>query len=197
MSKGIVDVIVGKDDRNGAKRYSFKVKNDDNWYGCGLYNPQIKKGDSIEFEYEASGQWNNVAEGSVKVTRSGPEIVEAKKGWGSFKGKADPAKDVYWKAREERDVSTQARIQLQASRNSALTAVSLLLGAGAVKLPEKQAAKHDAIAALVAEWVERFQNETNSISVGEAVRETDSGKDKGRDEVAGATNTTNNDSWEE
>jgi hypothetical protein len=164
--KGYVEVMVGKPDKNGDKRFSFKIKNDEAWYSCGLTDPRIKKGDQIEFDFEQNGNWNNVNVDSVKILRAGPEIVEAKAGFrstGGYKAKSDPAKDTYWKDRELRDVSTQARIQLQASRNAAIEVAELMLTAGAIKLPDAIAKRHDVIAALIGEWTERFQNETSSV----------------------------------
>jgi len=169
MVNGYVDVALAKPDKNGKTRYSFKVKNDDNWYSCGLDNPNIKKGDKIEFAYEASGSWNNVTPGSVKITQSGPEIVEAKKGFGGFarRGPAPGAaeKEKYWEDKALRDVDTQKRIQLQASRNSAIEVADLMLRNGAIKLPDAVAKRHDVIAALIFEWVDKFEKQVNERDV--------------------------------
>ena len=169
MANGYVDVAVAKPDKNGKTRYSFKVKNDDKWYSCGLDNPQIKKGDKIEFDFDTNGDWHNVTPGSVKITQSGPEIVEAKKGFGGFarRGPSPGAaeKEKYWEDKAIRDVDTQKRIQLQASRNSAIEVADLMLRNGAIKLPDALAKRHDIIAALIFEWVDRFEKQVNERDV--------------------------------
>lgn len=157
--KGYVDVVFSKAQGQG-KRYAFKIKNDDIWYSCGFKDPKIKKGDQIEFEFEQNGDFYNVSVEAIKILRSGPEVVEARRGFPKSVG-SGAEKDTYWRDREARDIDTQKRIQLQASRNSAIALASVMLQSGAVKLPEAVAKRHEVVAALVQEWTEKFQEQVN------------------------------------
>ena len=73
------------------------------------------------------------------------------------------SKDDYWARKEERDIETQKKIQYQASRNTAIAALDVLLKAEAVKLPAKQADKYDAALALIDELTEHFQQGTDNL----------------------------------
>ena len=150
--KGTVKAL-GSRDWNGKTLYSFKV--DDEWYGTGQENPKVDKGDLIEFDFTTNGKYKNVDIKTISVLRKGSEVIRA-----STKNVAFGAKDDYWKKREERDVITQQVIQLQASRNSAISLAGLLLTNNAVKLPEAQAKRMDVVVALVKDLTGMFEAES-------------------------------------
>jgi hypothetical protein len=52
---------------------------------------------------------------------------------------------------------------LQASRNSAIAVLGVLLTNGAVALPSAKAKQYDAVMDLLAEITERFQEETTAV----------------------------------
>lgn len=78
-------------------------------------------------------------------------------------GGAGAGKDTYWADKEKRDIITQKAIQLQASRNSAIAVLGVLLTNGAVALPSAKAKQYDAVMDLLAEITERFQEETSAV----------------------------------
>jgi hypothetical protein len=78
-------------------------------------------------------------------------------------GGVGAGKDQYWADKEKRDIITQKAIQLQASRNSAIAVLGVLLSNGAVALPTAKAKQYDAVMDMLAEITERFQEETSAV----------------------------------
>ena len=179
--KGTVKAL-GSRDWNGKTLYSFKV--DDEWYGTGQENPKVDKGDLIEFDYTSNGKYKNVDIKTISVLRKGAEVFKA-----STKSVAFGAKDDYWKKREERDVITQQVIQLQASRNSAISLAGLLLTNSAVKLPEAQAKRMDVVVALVKDLTGMFEAESLAHrGMAEHVEDTDKPEPETKPEDEGIWN---------
>lgn len=73
------------------------------------------------------------------------------------------SKDDYWSRKEERDLEVQKAIQYQASRNAAIAVLDVMLKAGAVKLPSKQADQYDAVLAVVDEITAHFNTQTSNL----------------------------------
>lgn len=167
MPKGHVEVVSQKAWQDKVL-WSLKLVNDPTWYGNGTTPIGCKKGDIVEFAAAQtnSGRWNITNEG-INVVTSGsvqaptPQAAPAVRTWAKKTWPPkDAAKDDYWKQREERDVETQKRIQLQASRNSAIETAKLLVESGAVKIP----AKGDGMAVvlgLISDLTEKYNNETS------------------------------------
>ena len=127
--KGVVEVI-----SNRGKAYNIKV--DGNWYGFGFESPGFEEGTVVEFDVKANGKWKNVDNDTLKVL--GKSTAPKKEAAETYSG---GNREDYWSKKEERDVVVQRQICYQASRNSALSFMTLLMEAGAVKMPTKQADK--------------------------------------------------------
>src|ERR1700741_2935931 len=53
--------------------YSFRLSNEDKFFGCGEWDPGLKKNDYVEFEYTSANGRHNVAVSSIKhVDLAGP-----------------------------------------------------------------------------------------------------------------------------
>lgn len=134
--------------------YSFTLQNDRNYYGTGERKAPVEIGKAYEFETRVSPTGRiSVDLGTLRPWEGGPAMqaapaatVARKSFSGGFKG--DPEKDAYWKNKEARDVHNDKMRELGATRNTALTLVSLMLANGAVKLPAKENAREAAIYSL-------------------------------------------------
>lgn len=80
------------------------------------------------------------------------------------RGGGNDPKDKYWEDKAARDVQVQASIQWQASRNSAIALVDMLLKNGLVGgLPKEKAKQADAIVALVDEYTTILNAQTYDV----------------------------------
>lgn len=143
------------------------------WFGAGFNGVPCQQGDTVSFTVEQNGQYANVARNSLQVINGGGGVPQEPQYQPPAQTYAKPqrrqappsggglTKDDYWKNREERDVETQKRIQLQASRNSAIAACSAALQAGILPVPAKKADAFDAFLAVVDELTERYNNQTS------------------------------------
>lgn len=139
---------------NNKTLYSLTVSGVN--YGAGDRQPACSVGDTVSFTATKKGDYNNIAPNTLQVV---PAAAGAP---------ATPAVSAH-------DVR-QRIIQYQAARNSAITAVDILLKAEAIKLPAAQAKKADAILALIDELTDRFDSDT--LEIGEfGARQRDSGVD--------------------
>lgn len=66
----------------------------------------------------------------------------------------DEGKDSYWKGKEDRDVRNDSLRELGATRNTAISLMTLMLANGAVKLPAKESAKEQALYELFEHYTE-------------------------------------------
>ena len=142
------------------------------WYGAGFNGVTCQQGDTVSFTVEQNGQYLNVVRNSLQVIGGGtpqqpqqqyqaPAQSYAKPQRRSESSGGGMTKDDYWKNREERDVETQKRIQLQAARKAAVAACSAALQAGILPVPAKKADAFDAFLAVVDEVTERYNNQTS------------------------------------
>lgn len=153
------------------------------WFGAGFNGVPCQQGDTVSFTVEQNGQYANVARNSLQVINGGgapqqpqqqpyqaPAQTYAKpqRRQAPTSGGGGVTKDDYWKNREERDVETQKRIQLQASRNSAIATASAALAAGILPVPAKKADAFDAFVAVIDELTERYNNQTSGEEAVEA-----------------------------
>lgn len=102
--------------KGGSTVYSFKLDNGQ-WYKTAFDKPNVKDGDSIEFDYN-EGQWgNDVVKGSIKLTQAaapGGNASQGKKA-ASFDG---GSRDDYWAKKEAFDKKvTQPLIMYQSATN--------------------------------------------------------------------------------
>lgn len=161
--QGVIGRIYAKE-FGGKNLYSFQLQGDRTYYRLGERKPSAAvEGASVEFDVEPRGNnliaknlrsWvgGGVAEApsarNVAAMATGPAFV----GRG---GRGDP-KDDYWKKREERDVETQKRIEIQSCRNSAIAFMAMAVQAGAIKLPTKQADQEAVLFEAVQKYTKEF-----------------------------------------
>lgn len=124
--------FVNEKEWKGKTLYSFKLQDDKTYYRTGTKKPKgVEKGNVVSFEAEENedGRSANVDNDTFKVIGKGSS--------GSSCGSSGGGG------------STNADIQYQSARKDALTLVQLFVAAGALKLPAKEAAKAEALEALV------------------------------------------------
>lgn len=149
MTKGVVARIYSKE-FGDSTAWSFTLRGDRTFYRLGNKKPAFSEGDSIQFEVEMKGQnayargvsqWSsgNVEQGTPVATISAPRTA-----------------DDFWRRKEQRDIETQKRIELQSCRNSAIEMVALIVKAEALKLPAKAQDKAPVIEELVQHYTQFF-----------------------------------------
>lgn len=181
--RGVVGRTFSKDFGSGKLLHSFVLKGQDGFFGTG-YRKAVEEGKSYEFEVsiDAKGR-KNVDLSTLRPWESGEAIQAAPAKTfrvgtgGGFKG--DPAKDEYWKNKELRDVNNDRMRELGATRNTALTLVSLMLANGAVKLPPKEANREEVIYQLFEHYTDvlmkgKQQEDSPKDEVSEAIAEAQS-----------------------
>lgn len=137
---------------NNKTLYSLKLQNDNGLYMCGESKPNCAKGDFVSFGYaEGRNGRFEVDVKSIKVQQA--EVVQA---GGSRSWKPDPG--VYDKRQET--------IEYQAARNSAIAAAGVILQAGALKLPAKEADKYKVVVELIHDLTGRYFAETKTLGKG-------------------------------
>lgn len=161
QTKGYVSYVGSKPWKDKVF-WSFRLKNEDKWFGTGTANPSLAINDQVEFDYvEKEGRFN-VSPGTIKKLTSDTTIHQ---GTGSetltksASPKSDYAlKEQYWSDKAKGDVEKDLRIQWQSARNAAIEAASLLVAAGVLTLPAKNGS--DAVLGKVADLTERFYRES-------------------------------------
>lgn len=112
--------------------YSFKAG--DFWYGCGFDNPNIEKGDNIEFTFTEGDYGKEADVGSIKKV-NGADVPS--KTVTSGKTATSVAGD------------RQLSIVYQSQHRDAVAFVQFAVEQGAIKLPAKQSDKYDVLLDLV------------------------------------------------
>lgn len=146
QAQGFVEVVSAKNESAAGKRfrsplYSFKINED--WFNCGFDNPNISKGDSIEFSFTEDKFGKNVDVKSIQKSTSAPVATS------SGKARAVPVSG-------DRQVS----IVYQSQHRDAIEAVNFMITNGLVKLPTKQADKYDTYMELVKTVTVTWANES-------------------------------------
>jgi len=155
FSQGVVEVVR----TNSAGYYSLKVGND--WYGGGKTHPGVDKGDYIEFSFSRRGKYMNIDPGSIQKKAS---TVEQAPSVAAAAGRGGVTRDDYWADKAKKDEHTQAAINWQSARNSAIAAVSSMVEHGAVTLPAAKAKKFDVFMSLVDDVTARFFEDTRYVT---------------------------------
>lgn len=138
--------FVNEKNWNGKTLYSFKLQNDPTLYTCGMTKPTVSKGDYITFEGKETNNGRfEVDVRSINVKKA--EVVTPNKGY--FRD----------------DSKRQETIEWQAARNSAIAAAGVILQAGALKLPAKEADKYSVVTMLISELTHKFFKETKTLGV--------------------------------
>lgn len=142
---------------NGKDLWSFQLNGDRNYYRCGDKKPAIESGQYVLFDANQSNKQGsyNVTKGSIQVKAAEAEATGVKIPERVSTSGATSSKDEYWSRKEERDVATQARIERQSCRNSALEFVKILVGQEAIKFGAK-ADKTEILEQLLAKYTEEF-----------------------------------------
>jgi hypothetical protein len=166
MSKvvGTVSAILSSTAKNGTKYWRFQVSEEKRSFGVGTIAPKFATGDLVSFTVQKNdnGFWDAV--GEVEKVQGNPTAAgyaANPRGTAPSGARATTlSKDDYWANREQRDVDTQKRIELQSCRNSAIEVVKVMLtpveGELPIgKLPAKNK-RYDFILALVDEITHRF-----------------------------------------
>ena len=180
--RGVVGRTFSKDFGSGKLYHSFVLKGQDGFFGTG-YRKAVEEGKSYEFEVsiDAKGR-KNVDLSTLRPWENGEAIQAAPaRAFKTYSGgaKADAGKDEYWKNKELRDVNNDRMRELGATRNTALTLVSLMLANGAVKLPAKEANREEVIYQLFEHYTDvlmkgKQQEDSPKDEVSEAIAEAQS-----------------------
>ena len=172
MVTGRVEKVFSKEFKPGKWMYSIVING--TFYGTGSRKPTVVEGDNVKFEASENGKYWNV-EGNIEVTGQAPA---SSGGGGTTAAPAQNDRQLF----EERK---QKAIALQSARNTALTAVDILLRNGGIKLPTKQGDVTDVILALADEMTTRYFDEVQDIYSG--------GTKKVRDKAAASTGRADDD----
>lgn len=161
MAKGVVGKIYSKEFGNSVL-WSFTLQGDRTFYRLGNKKPAFSEGDSIQFEVETRN-------GNASAKHVGPWNGEGvQRDVPAASVSAPRTADDFWRRKEQRDVDTQKRIELQSCRNSAIELVKLLQSLEAVKMPTKQADKVSVVEELVKHYTKYFIDENSGKDKGDA-----------------------------
>jgi hypothetical protein len=132
---------------NNKLLHSFTIKGQDGFFGCGTRRPPVEAGKSYEFEFSVDPKGRkNVNLNTLRPWESGEAISAPNVG--SMVGK-NPNKsggsEKFWEEKAAREIRNDGLRELGATRNTALTLVTLMLSNGAIKLPTKEANKEEVI----------------------------------------------------
>lgn len=150
MHKGIVSSISSFPYQNKTL-WSFQLNGVRAFYRTGEKHPGIEKGNYVEFEATGPDVKGNfqVDVTSIKVGDA-PQTAKGPTGFRKAFTEA-PKKD--FPTKEERD-ATQARIEIQSCRNSALQFIDILIKTEAFKLPAKN--KIETLESLLEHYIQQF-----------------------------------------
>ena len=123
---------------------------------CGERKPNANKGDFVSFGYKEGGNGrHSVDVKSIQVKQA--EVVQA---GAAPMGRMESTFD-----------KRQETIEYQAARNSAIAAANVILTAGALKLPAKEADKYKVVVELIHDLTGRYFAETKTLGKGPAPEE--------------------------
>lgn len=137
-----------------GKAYNFVLleNGQETWYGHGFAPPKFNEGDSVTFTWQPNGNFKNVDARSVQVTPAQQQAPAPTQ-------QAAPAAQ-----NSGRNFgNNQIAIQYQASRNSAISTLGLMLEHNLVSLPSKKADQYDATLALLDDLTTRFHVQTDDV----------------------------------
>lgn len=147
--------------------YSLKV--DGEWYGFGRKKPEADKGNIVSFTFSTKGTFKMIDDGSLTIIEKSTAPSLASVGGGSGN-----TRDDYWTKKAETDKAQQRIREYHAARGSAVDMLNALVNAGAVKLPQTENKRYDALLALCDELTERnYENITERFYGTESAVELD------------------------
>jgi hypothetical protein len=161
---------------NGKKLWSFSLNGEDGFFGCGISDPKVKKGDTIEFDYEIVNGRASVVVDTINLLSSAPsDRTNSYSGSGGQPGKANGGgggNAQYWEEKTQRDIendeyrrANDIRIQYQSARNAAITVTDLLVKAGAIIIPEKKGSGYDVLMGKIEDLTNEFFHKTSAVGV--------------------------------
>lgn len=150
MSGNVVEV------KDYPKNVALKM-DDGQFYG-GFKNTDktitsVKQGDSVSFEFETKGRFNNIKPGTIE--KGAPSATPQSSQQGEAKS-AGPTQSTFNDTR-------QLSIHYQSSRNAAIAFIEAAIAADALALPAKKGDKFDALLALTKEVTDRFHVELEQV----------------------------------
>jgi hypothetical protein len=171
--KGVVKWS-GGNEKWGKKLWSFTLNGEDGFFGCGISDPKVKKGDTIEFDYEIVNGRASVVVDSINLLSSAPsDRADSYGGSGGQPGKANGGgggNAQYWEDKTKRDIenddyrrANDIRIQYQSARNAAITVTDLLVKAGAIIIPEKKGSGYDVIMGKIEDLTNEFFQKCSAV----------------------------------
>lgn len=126
MYKGTVQQV-RSNPWNGKLLHSFTLRNEKGFFNLGTIPASFKEGQVIEFEAKPAKR-----AGAFDVDVKSINVVEqenvAPENYSMAQGAKRTTvlqKDDYWNRKEERDIETQKRIEIQAARNAAIEMLKL------------------------------------------------------------------------
>lgn len=160
QSKGYVSYCSSKPFGN-KMLWSFRLKNEEKWFGCGETDPKVKTGEQIEFSYtEKNGRYNVEIPTIVRFTAD--TTVHNGTPSKNLTGNTNSGgREEYWNDKAAKDVEKDLRIQWQSARNAAIEVVGILVSSDSLKLPEKN--KSDAILGKIADLTDKFYAESGAV----------------------------------
>ena len=132
IAQGTVKWVGSKVIRN-SKLWSFSLNESDEFFRTGFDQPNVNRGDFVEFEYEVNQYGNQVKAKDLKVKVQTAATTSPPARVGSA-GVPAAGKDEYWKQKEENDKSKDAAIQLMSCTNTAVSILKLAQEAGVLTL---------------------------------------------------------------
>lgn len=165
--QGVVSTI-SSFDYMGNALWSFQLNGDRSYYRTGKIKPKVEKGNYITFTAEPGKNGSiNVDTKSIQT-----KLVEAEASGVSTLKATPPASGSnsnqgYWEAKTERDIVTQARIERQSTRNSAIEFIKVLISQEALKIPAKN--KLEFFEQLLSHYQEEFILDNSGESKEEVV----------------------------
>lgn len=142
MVQGVISRVFDKDFGDGPT-YSIKLQGDETFYRVGkkLY---FKQGDAVEFDTNIKN--NNTYANNLRPWVEGPTSTAAPVS--EVAKSATAAKSDYQ--------ATQARIELQSCRNSALELVKLVLQVDGVTIPTKKPDREAVVVEMVNHYTQMY-----------------------------------------
>lgn len=165
-------------DYMGKVLWSFQLNGDRAYYRTGNVKPKAEQGQYITFTAEPGKNGSiNVDTKSIQAKSAEAEAsgVGALKATSQVSG--SNSNQGYWEAKTERDIVTQARIERQSTRNSAIEFIKVLISQEALKIPAKN--KLEFFEQLLSHYQDEFilDNSGETKEDKKAAKEEDSSTD--------------------
>ena len=158
--------------RSGSILWSFKLQEDeDTFFRCGTFNPKVRKGDYIKFNFTEDPKWGIQADTrSIAILKAAvdEDVVDTP---AAAERTTSPAKQApnkapkedwnarakYWDNKEQADVERQQMISFQAAVNTAVSIVDAAVKNEFITIAGRKGdVKYDAFVAMVMKQAEEL-----------------------------------------